>query len=142
LLSPPAAEDDEDDDDVYGYLRSTQPSKPENPKVKIWLDSVVKQLHQNPADDAAQEEFDQISRMITREMVHWRARDGSKSPPFSSEVPTIIVTMAVELGKRDILFSEIYRLCFALRSRELFQLLGVALLRFKLESLLPELVYT
>lgn len=116
----------------------------EKPKVIQWIDRLSARLAGGSTDDAAREDLEQICKSVIRKLKQWKNTPPpvdswrkSAAAPFSDDVVARIVSLSVELD-----IETIFVAAFDFYSKEMaasaFQSVGVAVLRFGLESLLPK----
>ena len=139
----------------YSWHSNTQT---ETPKVIEWVDRLSRELSDSPSDQNIQEDLENICKLVIHKLKSWNpdppsgySYGVSRIPPFSDEVLARIIALSVELDKKS-LFLEAYEIWSARSlatistessSGNLYPLMlrsiGIALLRYDLESLLPRL---
>jgi hypothetical protein len=112
-------------------------------QVTTWIDRLSGELLQPSKSEAAQESLKQICEMVTSRMqtfisgptpAHSFER---KYPPFSDEDIFRVIKTCVDVDMKD-LFLAAYEICPEKLTPFMFQSVGLALLRYDLESLLDK----
>lgn len=115
-----------------------------NPKVVQWIDRLSARLADDSTDDTTRDDLAQICKTVIRKSKEWKntpAPAHSWQPkaaaPFSDDVVGRVITLSVKLDCETMFLD-----AFDLYSKEVatttFHSVGVALLRFGLEPLLPK----
>ena len=137
LLSPNANRD------LSDYNPWSPDNKRESPDVLDWINRLTKELSLNPGDERVQDELEQICKMVIRRTKAYLTRPiptkswQTISAPFSDQVVTRIITTTIELNNKT-LFVDAYDSCSLKTDLPIFRLVGCAILRYDLESLLPK----
>ena len=135
FLGPSSKEDD-------GYASWQHQEINERPKVIEWIDRLSLELAANSDDEAIREDLAQICKVVIRRIKKFKLSPPPtyswKKPtaPFSGEVIARVITTTVELDNKA-LFLEAFAAYSGKPNASTFQAVGIALSRYRLESLLP-----
>lgn len=125
------------------YMSWIEPNETPTPRAMQWIERLTAELARDSNDDSAREDLYQICKMVIRQSKKWKnapapVRSWQRTPvPFSEEVVAQVVTLSVELDDKK-LFLDALDLYSIKVATETFQSVGIALLRWGLESLLPK----
>jgi len=120
--------------------------KPKALKAMELLDNMTTELSSNPDSESTKTELSHICDTVTRQMTGWKARSYSRVSytlsyaPFSDEVVARVIAITLELDKKE-KFLAAYDVCSKKMPLGVFRSIGIALVRYDLESLLPKYKY-
>lgn len=137
----------------YEYSPWASQDEPKQEKVFRWIDRLTAELATNPTADAVREDLRQICEIVIERTRAYkilaphldeRKKAGDFSAyrptpplPFSNEAIARVVALCVDLDEKR-MFLESYEIYSKKVAIETFKSVGVALLRYELESLLPK----
>lgn len=128
--------------------------------VTTWITRLSEKLSRRPDDVDAKENLKQLCTLVLRRMQQWKESLASKPtyydkiPPFSYNVVDLVLSACVDLDSHS-MFAQAYDFCLdevklaidrdedvtGLQPKEIkamkFERIGIALLRYRLASILP-----
>jgi hypothetical protein len=125
------------------YLSFSTRDETDKEKVIQWIDRLTAKLGKDSADDVVREDLLQICQTVIRKTQKFKTapepkyRWHTKPAPFSEEAIARVVTLSVELNDEK-MFLDAYDIYSKKVAIETFDSVGVALLRYRLQSLLPK----
>lgn len=136
---------DQKESNGYSYSRIYREDGNKGPNISTWIERFSSRLSETPSDAEAVEALNLICNLICARMRVYRSRpppihswEPGHNPPFSDEVQARVLTVSVELDDKA-LFLETFEICPEKAATLTFQAVGIAFLRYDLESLLPRL---
>jgi hypothetical protein len=110
--------------------------------ILTWIERFSSRLSENAGDAEAAENLSQICKLVlTRSRLHKFNPPASlwarETPPFPDEVLARVLRVSVDLSDK-VSFMGLFEMCPEEADLVTFRAVGMALLRFDLESLLPK----